>query len=93
MCDQLRSSYLSISETKHINTILVRLPTEHDHVVAVNTTSRQPYDLPAVASVLVDVESREHDVLLQLIISSTAFNTTVASSQTQSPETLYSVHP
>lgn len=47
-----------ISETMQISIILTSLSTKHEHIVAVITTSRQPYDLAGVASILLDAEAR-----------------------------------
>lgn len=49
-----------------ISTILIGIPGDYEHVVVVITASRQPYDLVGVTTVLLDVESKQRDVLLEL---------------------------
>lgn len=49
-----------------ISTILIGILGDYEHVVVVITASRQPYDLVGVTTVLLDVESKQRDVLLEL---------------------------
>lgn len=56
ICDGVGSCGHPVSETMHISTILSGLTSEYDNVVAVITTSRQPYDLQSVSTVLFDAE-------------------------------------
>lgn len=46
----LRSSDHPVFETMQISTILAGLSVEYDHVVAILTASRQPYDVPVVTA-------------------------------------------
>ncbi|KAL4362849.1 hypothetical protein GQ457_04G009830 [Hibiscus cannabinus] len=56
ICDLLAMCGNPVSEIEHIATILNGLPLEYDPFVAVITTSRDPYNLDAVKSVLIDAE-------------------------------------
>lgn len=47
-----------------INTIHFGLSNEYEHVVAIITMSRQPYDLAGVTSVFLDAELRQQVVLI-----------------------------
>lgn len=46
----LISSDHPVFETMQISTILAGLSVEYDHVVAILTDSRQPYDVPVVTT-------------------------------------------
>ncbi|KAE8690688.1 hypothetical protein F3Y22_tig00110893pilonHSYRG00288 [Hibiscus syriacus] len=70
----------TLSETVHISTILSGLPLEYESVVAVITSSQQPYKLDGVCSVLLDTEARQQDQLSQSI-----FSVNLAQGQIQSP--------
>ncbi|KAL4354862.1 hypothetical protein GQ457_06G019540 [Hibiscus cannabinus] len=48
-----------LTEIMHISTILSGLPLEYELVVAVITSSQQPYKLDGVCSVLLDTEARQ----------------------------------
>ncbi|GMI81878.1 hypothetical protein HRI_001857100 [Hibiscus trionum] len=65
VCDSLAACGNPLSETMHISTILSGLPSEYEPVVAVITSSQQPYKLDGVTSVLLDTESRQLEVLAQ----------------------------
>ncbi|KAE8692145.1 hypothetical protein F3Y22_tig00110858pilonHSYRG00096 [Hibiscus syriacus] len=69
-----------LSETVHISTILFDLPLEYESVVAIITSSQQPYKLDGVCSVLLDTEARQQDQLSQSI-----FSVNLAQGQIQSP--------
>lgn len=64
----------SISETMQISTILDSLTSDYEHVVVVITISIQLFDLVGVSSVLLDVEVRQQDTMLQISSNSLAFN-------------------
>ncbi|GMJ03565.1 hypothetical protein like AT5G48050 [Hibiscus trionum] len=65
VCDSLAACGNPLTETMHISTILSGLPSEYEPVVAVITSSQQPYKLDGVASVLLDTESRQLEILAQ----------------------------
>ncbi|KAE8682349.1 hypothetical protein F3Y22_tig00111254pilonHSYRG00131 [Hibiscus syriacus] len=54
ICDNLAICGHPLSETVHISAILSGLPPEYESVVAVITSSHQPYKLDGVCSVLLD---------------------------------------
>ncbi|KAL4388756.1 hypothetical protein GQ457_09G027860 [Hibiscus cannabinus] len=58
VCDSLAACGNPLSETMHISAILSGLPSEYEPVVAVITSSQQPYKLDGVCGVLLDTESR-----------------------------------
>ncbi|KAL4376814.1 hypothetical protein GQ457_02G042250 [Hibiscus cannabinus] len=58
VCDSLAAYGNSLSETMHISAILSGLPSEYEPVVAVITSSQQPYKLDGVCGVLLDTEAR-----------------------------------
>ncbi|GMI69275.1 hypothetical protein HRI_000596800 [Hibiscus trionum] len=63
VCDSLAACGNPLTETMHISAILTGLPPEYEPVVAVITSSQQPYKLDGVASVLLDTESRQLEFL------------------------------
>ncbi|KAL4346923.1 hypothetical protein GQ457_17G006470 [Hibiscus cannabinus] len=58
VCDSLAACGNPLSETMHISAILSGLPSEYEPVVAVITSSQQPYKLDGVCGVLLDTEAR-----------------------------------
>ncbi|MBA0625458.1 hypothetical protein Godav_010650 [Gossypium davidsonii] len=48
-----------ISDAKHIAAILNGLPSEFDSVVTLIISSKQAYDVPALSSILIDLEARQ----------------------------------
>ncbi|KAL4320056.1 hypothetical protein GQ457_18G017850 [Hibiscus cannabinus] len=58
VCDSLVACGNPLSETMHISAILSGLPSEYEPVVAVITSSQQPYKLDGVCGVLLDTEAR-----------------------------------
>ncbi|KAL4342170.1 hypothetical protein GQ457_08G026280 [Hibiscus cannabinus] len=62
ICDSLAACGNPLTETMHISTILSGLPSEYEPVVAVITSSQQPYKLDGVCSVLLDTEARQQEV-------------------------------
>ncbi|GMI63889.1 hypothetical protein like AT1G34070 [Hibiscus trionum] len=65
ICDSLAACGNPLTETIHISAILSGLPPEYEPVVAVITSSQQPYKLDGVCSVLLDTEARQQDFLGQ----------------------------
>ncbi|KAL4352750.1 hypothetical protein GQ457_06G024020 [Hibiscus cannabinus] len=65
ICDNLAACGNPLTETMHISAILSGLPPEFEPVVAVITSSQQPYKLEGVCSVLLDTESRQQEFLNQ----------------------------
>ncbi|KAL4295800.1 hypothetical protein GQ457_12G006140 [Hibiscus cannabinus] len=61
-CDSLAACGNPLTETMHISTILSGLPSEYEPVVAVITSSQQPYKLDGVCSVLLDTEAQQQEV-------------------------------
>ncbi|KAL4304271.1 hypothetical protein GQ457_10G020200 [Hibiscus cannabinus] len=58
VCDSLAACGNPLSETMHISAILFGLPSDYEPVVAVITSSQQPYKLDGVCGVLLDTEAR-----------------------------------
>ncbi|KAL4278147.1 hypothetical protein GQ457_03G023550 [Hibiscus cannabinus] len=58
VCDSLAACGNPLTETMHISTILSGLPSEHEPVVAIITSSPQPYKLDGIFGVLLDIEAR-----------------------------------
>ncbi|KAL4375950.1 hypothetical protein GQ457_02G034330 [Hibiscus cannabinus] len=58
VCDALSAFGSSVTDIEHIATILNGLPMEYQSFVAVITTSKDPFSLDGVRSVLVDAEAQ-----------------------------------
>ncbi|MBA0661030.1 hypothetical protein Goklo_012952 [Gossypium klotzschianum] len=67
-----------ISDAKHIAAILNGLPSEFDSVVTLIISSKQAYDVPALSSILIDLEARQKEVHFIEVKAEAIFQTDVS---------------
>ncbi|GMI72814.1 hypothetical protein HRI_000950700 [Hibiscus trionum] len=93
ICDSLAACGNPLTETMHISAILSGLPPEYEPVVAVITSSQQPYKLDGVCSVLLDTEARQQDFLGQQLSVNLAQGPSTGSNFRQGPQSFGSNGP